>query len=99
LLIASPKDLLLAQALRKEIMENLNLVIEYAPTVLVILMFLLHNKFFVTPEQLERRHRDIIKEVENRFAPLISMDELKQQFSEVKEKIDKIYEYFMRDRY
>lgn len=79
-------------------MENFANITEYAPILMLVFMFFLHNRFFVTPEVLERRHRDIIKEVEMRFATLISVNELKQQFGEVKLKIDKIYEHFMRQR-
>ena len=45
-------------------MENL---ITYAPIIVVVLAFLIQEKIFVTPEQLERKHREIIKDVEKRF--------------------------------
>ena len=38
-------------------MENL---IEYSPIIVVILMFFIQQKIFVTPEQLEKKHREIM---------------------------------------
>ena len=70
-------------------MENL---IEYSPIIVVVLIFFIQQKIFVTPEQLEKKHREIIEEIEEKYVSKISFLDLKDQFSEVKEKIDKIYE-------
>ena len=48
-----------------ERMENAEKIIEFAPIICVILMFVWQNNVFVRPEQLEKKHREIIKEVEN----------------------------------
>ena len=66
--------------------------IEYSPIIIVVLMFFVQQKIFVTPEQLERKHREIIDEMEEKFVSIISFKDLKDQFSEVKEKIDKMYD-------
>lgn len=71
-------------------------IIEFAPLILVIFMFFLQNKLFVTPEQLEKRHRDILHDIETRYASLFVVNELKEDFSEIKHKIDKIYDYFIK---
>ena len=55
-------------------------------------MFFVQQKIFVTPEQLEKKHREIIDEMEEKFVSIISFKDLKDQFSEVKEKIDKMYD-------
>lgn len=55
-------------------------------------MFFVQQKIFVTPEQLEKKHREIIDEIEEKFVSMHSFIDLKEQFSEVKEKIDKIYD-------
>ena len=73
-------------------MENVNEIIYYAPVIVVVLMFLIHERIVVTPEQLEKKHREIIKEVENRFATIDSCEDLKDQITEMKDKIDKIYD-------
>lgn len=66
--------------------------IEYSPVIVVILMFFVQQKIFVTPEQLEKKHREIIDEIEEKFVSLNSFKDLKAQFSEVKDKIDKMYD-------
>jgi len=70
-------------------MENF---IEYSPIIIVVLIFFIQQKIFVTPEQLEKKHREIIEEMEGKFVSIISFKDLKDQFSEVKDKIDKIYD-------
>ncbi|MBR6301612.1 hypothetical protein IKR55_02640 [bacterium] len=70
----------------------MDIFVSYAPVIVVVLMFLLQERIVVTPEQMEKKHREILQEVEKRFATLNSLEDLKSQFSEMKEKIDKIYD-------
>ncbi|HNW26101.1 MAG TPA: hypothetical protein PLG15_00165 [Candidatus Gastranaerophilaceae bacterium] len=70
-------------------MENL---LHYSPIIIAIMVFLIQQRIVVTPEQLERKHREILKDAEERFATLNSVKDLKEQFSDMKEKIDKIYD-------
>ena len=67
-------------------------IIEYSPIIIVILMFFIQQRIFVTPEQLEKKHREIIEEIEEKFVTIHSFKDLKDQFSEMKDKIDKIYD-------
>ena len=69
--------------------------IYYAPVIVVVLVFLIHERIVVTPEQLEKKHREIIKDVEKRYATLNSLKDLKEQFCDMKDKIDKIYDCLM----
>ena len=41
--------------------------IEYSPIIIVVLMFFVQQKIFVTPEQLEKKHREILDEMEEKF--------------------------------
>ena len=66
--------------------------IEYSPIIILVLMFFVQQKIFVTPEQLEKKHREIIEEIEEKFVTIHSFIDLKDQFSEVKDKIDKMYD-------
>ncbi len=45
-------------------MEHFKEIIEFSPIIAVILLFVWQNNIFVRPEQLEKKHREIIKEVE-----------------------------------
>lgn len=67
-------------------------IIEYSPIIIVVLMFFIQQRIFVTPEQLEKKHREIIEEIEEKFVTIHSFIDLKDQFTEVKDKIDKIYD-------
>lgn len=64
----------------------------YAPIIVVVLIFLRNERIIVTPEQLEKKHREILKDIEKRFTTINSFDGLKSQFTDMKEKIDKIYD-------
>ena len=66
--------------------------IEYAPIVLVVLGFLLQQRLVVTPEQLERTHREILCEIELRYAKQDTVSGLREQICDINEKITKIYE-------
>lgn len=58
-------------------MENLKEYIDYAPILVVVLMFFLKNKFFITPEQLEKKHQSIIKEAEQKFVSHLAYQEFR----------------------
>ena len=64
----------------------------YAPIIVVVLIFSRNERIVVTPEQLEKKHREILKDIEKRFTSINSFDGLKSQFTDMKEKIDKIYD-------
>ena len=70
----------------------MNDLLHYSPVIIAIVVFLVQQRIVVTPEQLERKHREILEDAENRFATLNSVKDLKEQFSDMKEKIDKIYD-------
>ena len=64
---------------------------EYAPIILVIIMFCVNYKIFVNPVDLEKKHREILNDIDNKYASKTTVDELKSQFHDMAEKIDKIY--------
>lgn len=41
-------------------------------------MYLIQQRIVVTPEQLEKKHREILDDVENKFATLNSVKDLKE---------------------
>ena len=70
----------------------MNTLLYYSPVIVVDVCFLVQQKIVVTPEQLEKKHREIIKDTEQKFVTIDSYHDLKSNFSEMKEKIDKIYD-------
>ena len=75
---------------------NIQDYIDFAPVLIAVIIFTLQTKIFVTPETLEKKHREIMNECQKRFASVIYIEELKNQWGEIKEKIDKIYDYFLQ---
>ena len=73
----------------------MNNLLHYSPIIIAIMVFLIQQRIVVTPEQLERKHREILKDAEERFATLSSVRDLKEQITDMKEKIDKIHDYFV----
>ena len=70
----------------------MNNFLNYAPVIIIVLVFFIQERIFVTPEQLEKKHREILKDIDKKFTPINSFEDLKFQFIEMKEKIDKIYD-------
>lgn len=69
--------------------------IEYAPLVIVVLFVMYVFKVVVTPEQLEKKHREIVNEVENKFVTWAAFKELKDQFKNTQDEVHAIYEHFI----
>lgn len=70
----------------------MNNLIQYSPILIAVMIFLIQQRIVITPEQLEKKHREILNDVEDRFATLTSVKDLKEQVFDMKEKIDKIYD-------
>jgi len=51
-------------------MEHYKEVIEFAPIIVVLLMFFWQNNVFVRPEQLEKKHREILDDMDDRLGSL-----------------------------
>lgn len=70
---------------------------QYSPILIAVMIFLIQHRIVVTPEQLEKKHREIIEDVEERFVSIHSYHDLKDQFCEIKDKIDKIYDCIIQN--
>ena len=66
-------------------------IFEYAPLILVLIMFCINYRIFVNPVDLEKKHREILNDIDDKYASKTTVDELKSQFHDMAEKIDKIY--------
>lgn len=49
-------------------MENYKEIIEFAPIILVVLMFFWQHNVFVKPAELEKLHREILDEIDKKFS-------------------------------
>lgn len=79
-------------------------ILNYAPLILAITMFFINYKVFVTPADLEKkhreikeeinpekRHREILNDVDIKYATKSVVSELQQQIHSMADKVDKIY--------
>lgn len=71
--------------------------LKYAPLILVVFAFLCQYNLFVTPKELEQHHREILTEVNDKYATKEKADTLQSQFDRLNEKIDKVL-YILTDR-
>ena len=78
------------------ILKMLENIITYSPLIVVVTVFYLQQKIFVTPADLEKKHREIMDVVQARFATAQSVNDLKDQVFEIKNKVDKIYDYIIK---
>lgn len=69
---------------------------KYSPVIVVIVSILFQWNMFVTPEKLEVKHREILKDISTTYVPKEQYNmqylELKQQMADMQKKIDKIYD-------
>lgn len=63
--------------------------IEYAPILIVVIVFLTRHKLFITPEQMQLERKALMKEVEERFLSLVAFRQFEKRiennFSTVRE--------------
>lgn len=63
-------------------------IIEFAPIIIVVLMFFWQNNVFVKPETLERKHREILDDMKKGFVELNAYKEFQshvlKEFEDVK---------------
>lgn len=78
-------------------MDNLAFqdIIQYAPWILVAFLFFKQNRMFVTPDQLQETIQDLKDKIDEKFVRKdvhnIAITELKADITDMKEKIDQIY--------
>jgi hypothetical protein len=66
-------------------------IVEYAPFVIVMLGFLWQNKIFVKPEELERKHREILDQIDKEFAgKYVELNAYKEFQSHMYSELEKI---------
>ena len=65
-------------------------LIEFAPIVIVVLMYFWQNNVFVRPEQLEKKHREIIEDVDKKLQDYVELNAYKEFQSRVIASIDNV---------
>ncbi|MBQ6516812.1 hypothetical protein IJI31_06495 [bacterium] len=71
---------------------NKDTLIKYSPYLVFCVAILLQWRMFVTPEQMEIKHREILKDVSQTYTTKEQFNDVKLQLKDMQLKIDKIYE-------
>lgn len=72
---------------------NLEDIHTYIPFIAgYLVLYLIQHNVFVKPEQLEKAHREILEEVESKYSTKTDTQNLKDDITDMRGKIDKIYD-------
>lgn len=81
---------------------NVEQLESYAPYVVILLMFLWQNNVFVRPEQLEKKHREILADVKDKYVEINAYREFQNhiysKLDELTGAIDDLKEMLMHRR-
>lgn len=76
-------------------------LLKYAPVLLVGIALIFQYNLFVTPEKLEQKHREIMKEVSATYIAKEhykeQYDDLKTQMNDIQKKLDDIYKIVIKE--
>ena len=76
-------------------------LIKYAPVFLVGIALLFQYNLFVTPDQLEQKHREIMKDVSDTYLTKEhykeQYDDFKSQLNDMQKKLDEIYKIVIKE--
>lgn len=78
-------------------MDKDNLV-KYAPFAVVIISLIFQWNLFVTPEKLEIKHREILRDISETYTTKEQYGDLKTQLQDMRQKIDKMYDIITRNK-
>lgn len=71
-------------------MENLDKLVEFAPCIVVLLCFIYQNNLVVKPEQLEKKHREILEDTERKFVTWSAFNSFKEQVDKIEQNVVEI---------
>lgn len=77
-------------------MDNKETWIKYAPLIIVVCTFLWSYNIFVRPEAVEEMHREILAEIDNKYATKETAATLQNQYDKLSEKLDRVL-YILTD--
>lgn len=80
--------------------NDLDKLIEFAPIIIVLLVFIWKNNIFVGPDTLEKKHREIIEEVSQKFVELNAyktfQDNINNSLERLTNGIDELKNFLMK---
>lgn len=73
----------------------LDTFIKFSPVIVVIFVFFMSYKIFVTPVDLEHRLQRYDEHIEKIYATKTEIEQQEKQLNNISVKIDKIYDYII----
>lgn len=73
-------------------------LIKYSPIAVVVIAIILQWNMFATPTDMERKHREILNEVAERYMTKEQASDFRIQLNDMQNKIDKIYDVIMTSK-
>ncbi len=67
-------------------------IIKYAPAAVVAIALLIQWNMFATPTDVERKHREILNEVADKYVAKEQYIDVKEQMRDIQLKVDRIYD-------
>ena len=81
---------------------NVEQLEHFAPYIVIMFLFIWQNNIFVRPEQLEKKHREILDDVKEKYVEINAYKEFQthiySKFDEVIGAIDDVKEIFLKRR-
>ena len=76
---------------------NIQELEQYAPYLIIILIIIWQNNIFVRPEQLEKKHREILDDIKEKYVEINAYKEFQNhiysKLDEIKEILTNHHEY------
>ena len=74
---------------------DLDTIVKFSPVIIVIFVFFMSYKIFVTPVDLEHRLQQYDAQIERKYATKTEIEQQEKQLNTISVKIDKIYDYII----
>lgn len=71
---------------------DLTAISDILPYIMLGGIILYQNHVFVTPVELEKKHREIMEEIEDKYTSITSFNLMEKQINQINETVTKIYE-------
>lgn len=72
--------------------------IKYSPIAVVVIAIILQWNMFATPTDVERKHREILNEISERYMTKEQASDFRIQLNDMQNKIDKIYDVIITSK-
>lgn len=73
-------------------------LIRYSPIAVVVIALILQWNMFATPTDVEKKHREILSEIAERYMTKEQATDFRIQLNDMQNKIDKIYDVIITSK-